>query len=84
MYSKLDFCSELLYLITQKKDNRHIVSWADDRYLDYYEELKDEKLLNMLDDLRYIDEPEFEISRKEMIQMCIDLLNEYLQEINED
>ena len=48
MYSKLDFCSELLYLITQKKDNRHIVSWADDRYLDYYEERKDEKLLNML------------------------------------
>lgn len=82
MYSKLNFCCELISLINEKSDNNDIAQWANDTYLDnLHVHNKDQDLLNVLDNLRYISEPGFEISRKKMLQMCNILLNKYIDEI---
>ena len=88
MYSKLKICSELIDFIAQHTDNSVIASWAFSKYHEYPESdnnnVYDQMVMKNLYTLMFTDEPEFEISRKEMIQMCIDLLNEYLQEINDN
>lgn len=82
MYSKLNFCYELISLISKNSNNDDIAQWASDVYLDnLHMHNKDQDLLNMLDNLRYISEPGFEISKKRMLQMCNILLNKYIDEM---
>ncbi len=55
MYSKLNFCYELVNLINKNSDDEDIAQWANDTYLDnLHIHNKDQDLLNMLDNLRYI------------------------------
>lgn len=80
MYSNLNLCSELSFLISSNASNREIASWAFDRAL---QNDLDQFIKNKLDELSLIDEPGFEISRKEMLMTCNKLLSEYIDSMDE-
>lgn len=80
-YSRLRFCAELIDIINKSADDDVISHWACDTLRDIRES-SDRELYCIIDDLRYICEPGFEISRKEMLKICSKLLNEYIDSID--
>lgn len=81
MYTKLDFCSELLTLIKNQADDSAISLWADEvRILNCNCSDCDEDVMKYVDDLGYIDEPGFEMPRENIVRMCVDILNKYYSE----
>lgn len=78
MYTKLDFCTELLGFLVRKKTREEISSWAIEKSCKNFD--CDPIVLKDIHKLAFSDIDGCKVSQKEKIHMCVELVKMHMRE----
>ena len=78
MYTKLDFCTELLGFLVRKKTREEISAWAIEKSCKNFD--CDPVVLEDIHKLAFSEVIGCEVSKREKVRMCIELIKIYMSE----